>query len=258
MNRKAILLTGLFLALGASGCQSLGNQSQHLALYAGKRADEQVSLGEMQLARGRAYLDAELTTLAIGQFTLARQDPRTLAAASNGLGVAYARMGRYDLADRYFAAAVTAEPDSARYLRNLAALRGSLPALARAAAPSPAPAAAAAAAAASAHPELRLVRLSRGEVHIGGSAPAGAAPARLASRDQAPVIRVIGPRQPAARFPVVVKLDQLPGLAQAQAERRSFAMPLLAPARPAPAARTPKPPARTRVAASLRLAERTR
>lgn len=254
MNRKAILLTGLFLALGASGCQSLGNQSQHLALYAGKRADEQVSLGEMQLARGRAYLDAELTTLAIGQFTLARQDPRTLAAASNGLGVAYARMGRYDLADRYFAAAVTAEPDSARYLRNLAALRGSLPALARAAAPSPAPAAAAA----SARPGLRLVRLSRGEVHIGGSAPVGAAPARLASRDQAPVIRVIGPRQPAARFPVVVKLDQLPGLAQAQAERRSFAMPLLAPARPAPAARTPKPPARTRVAASLRLAERTR
>lgn len=254
MNRKATLLTGLFLALGASGCQSLGNQSQHLALYAGKRADEQVSLGEMQLARGRAYLDAELTTLAIGQFTLALQDPRTLAAASNGLGVAYARMGRYDLADRYFAAAVTAEPDSARYLRNLAALRGSLPALARAAAPSPAPAAAAA----SARPGLRLVRLSRGEVHIGGSAPAGAAPARLASRERAPVITVIGPRQPAARFPAVVRLDQLPGLAQAQAERRSFAMPLLAPARPAPATRTPKLPARPTVAASLRLAERTR
>lgn len=59
MNTKAILLTGLLAALGASGCQSMGNQSRNLAVQAGKMPAQQLTLGELQLARGRAYLDAE-------------------------------------------------------------------------------------------------------------------------------------------------------------------------------------------------------
>lgn len=238
MNTKAILLTGLFAALGASGCQSFGNQSRNLAVQAGKVPTQQLTLGELQLARGRAYLDAELTTLAIGQFRLAQRDPQTLAAASNGLGVAYARLNRHDLAERYFTEALAAEPGSERYARNLAMLRGTQPALAVLPVPAPAPATEKAETLhqASAKPSFRLVRLSRGEVHIGspGTTEMGAAPpAKLAANQEAAVITVTGARRARPTYPLVVKLDQIPGLAQARAEHRPIAMTLLPPARSA-------------------------
>jgi len=236
MHTKVILLTGLFAALGASGCQSIGNQSRNLAVQAGKMPTQQLTLGELQLARGRAYLDAELTTPAIGQFRLAQQDPQTLAAASNGLGVAYARLDRHDLAERYFAEALAAEPGSERYARNLAMLRGTQPALAVLPAQALTPAKAETLHQAEAKPSFRLVRLSRGEVHIGnpGAKEIDAAPpAKLAANEEEAVITVIGPRRTRPAYPLIVKLDQIPGLAQARAEHRPIAMTLMPSARSA-------------------------
>ncbi len=244
MNTKAILLTGLCTVLGASGCQSIGHQNRNLAIQAGLAPTQQLSLAELQLARGRAYLDSELTTLAIGQFRLAEQDPQTTAAASNGLGVAYARLGRHDLAERYFSQAVAAEPGSERYVRNLAMLRDNRPALANLAPKSQLPSAADAPTTTDARSGVRLVRLSRGEVHIGGSAstaPDVLRTAKLASNDGQAVITVIAPRRPRPAYPVVVKLDQLPGLMQARTEQRALAMNLLAPALPRPKAGSPQP-----------------
>jgi hypothetical protein len=228
MNRKTILLAGLCAVLGTAGCQSMANQSRNLSVQAGNQANVQLSLGELQLARGRAYLDAELTTLAIGQFRLAQGDPQTLAAASNGLGVAYARLGRHDLAERYFNDAVTAEPGSERYARNLAMLRDSLPSGTRFAAMQPSPASAAVPSAMT--PGLRLTRISKGEVQIGGPAVlVSASPApKLAVNDEKAVITVIGRRSRPA-YAVVVKLDELPGLALAKTEHRPFTTNMLAP-----------------------------
>lgn len=232
MNRKTALLMGICAVLGTSGCQSISGQSRNLAIQAGKAPTAHLSQAELQVERGRAYLDAELVTLAIGQFRLAQQDPRTLAAASNGLGVAYARIGRHDLAERYFSQAVVAEPGNGRYARNLAVLLDSRPASTQLAAAKPQEAPKAAVAPLpQARPGLTLVRVSRGEVHIGGSAPKPtvAAPSvKLAANDGKAVITVVAPRRPRAAFPVVVKLDQLPGLAQARIEQRPLAMNLLA------------------------------
>lgn len=141
-----------------------------------------------------------------------------------------ARLGRHDLAERYFAGAATAEPGSDRYARNLAMLRDTHPVLA-ALPDQPSPLAKEEALRpAPVKQGVHLVRVSRGEVHIGGSSPVDtrAAPlVKLAAKERSAVITVIGPRRARAAYPVIVKLDQLPGLAQARAERRPLAMTLM-------------------------------
>lgn len=238
MNKKAILFAGL-MALGLSGCQSLPGQNRDLAIHARHLPSQQLTLAELQLARGRAYLDAGLTTLAIGQFKLAQRDPQTAAAASNGMGVAFARLGRDDLAERYFAEALAAEPGSERYARNLAMLRDSRPALASVNPRSRASQQALAPQVAQAKPSQPMVRVSRGEVHITTTGPAAKearASARMAATDRPAVITVIGSRTARPAYPVVVKLDQLPGMTQARSEQRPLALTLMQPAQP-PAAR---------------------
>ena len=76
------------------------------------------------LDRGRAQLDAGLDALAIESFRgQLRLDPEN-ADAYNGLAVAYGRIGRDDLAQRYFETALAKDPMNSRAQTNLARLNG--------------------------------------------------------------------------------------------------------------------------------------
>jgi tetratricopeptide (TPR) repeat protein len=69
---------------------------------------------------GKAELMAGRTTEAIVAFRQASYDPAHAAEAYNGMGVAYAMLGRNDLATRFFTSAVAANPADGRFSRNLA------------------------------------------------------------------------------------------------------------------------------------------
>ncbi len=74
------------------------------------------------LQRGRAQLGAGLEALAIESFRAEiRQNPDS-ADAYNGLAVAYDRLGRADLAQRYFETALAKEPANTKVQANLAKL----------------------------------------------------------------------------------------------------------------------------------------
>lgn len=72
-----------------------------------------------QIAAGRAALDAGNYGEAIAAFRNAQRFPAETASAHNGLGVAYAMIGRADLAERYFRLAVLAEPTNPAFATNL-------------------------------------------------------------------------------------------------------------------------------------------
>lgn len=145
------------------------------------KAESATSIGRRQLADGQ-------TGLAIESFQRAMASGEPIAPAVNGLGVAYARLDRFDLAQRYFQQAIAGDPVNTQYADNLARLMRS-PALAmrrdgdiaNAAlqAIAPVQTAARSAQAASAVPAVgRLQRVSRGEVRI-ATAPPQPAPAAL-------------------------------------------------------------------------------
>lgn len=80
--------------------------------------------GASMLQRGRAQLDAGLDALAIESFRgEIRADPDS-ADAYNGLAVAYGRIGRDDLAQRYFETALAKDPANIKAQTNLAKLNG--------------------------------------------------------------------------------------------------------------------------------------
>ena len=76
------------------------------------------------LQRGRAQLDAGFDALAIESFrTEIRFNPENVDAY-NGLAVAYGRIGRNDLAQRYFEIALAKDPMNVKVQANLAKLPG--------------------------------------------------------------------------------------------------------------------------------------
>ena len=70
-----------------------------------------------------AFLRDGNLSAAVASYRIALLDPATRADASNGLGVAYAKLGRDDLAARYFLGAIDAEPDNPKYVANLLRLQ---------------------------------------------------------------------------------------------------------------------------------------
>lgn len=68
---------------------------------------------------GRKALAAGAFGTAIEEFSRALAHGENRAVAINGLGVAYAKIGRADLAHRYFSEAVIIEPDNPSYAANL-------------------------------------------------------------------------------------------------------------------------------------------
>lgn len=186
---KAIALIALTAPLGA--CNSfLGihfarhARSAEPAVAEAARAAPETDAGRQQLTNGQ-------TGLAIESFQKALASGEPAAPAVNGLGVAYARLGRFELALQYFKQAMDADPSDQRYQANVArlmqsptfAMRRDGDLVAAQLQAEQAAAIPAAAQAASAAPAIgKLQRVSRGEVRIVSAAPE-AAPVRTARVD---------------------------------------------------------------------------
>ena len=112
ISRTVLLIAG---AMSVAGCQSI------LApLGLANRADrQQPAFGATDLVEGREALAANLPGKAIPAFQRATLNPETEAAAYNGLGVAYARLQRGDLAERYFRLANALDRENETYATNL-------------------------------------------------------------------------------------------------------------------------------------------
>lgn len=112
------------VALG--GCKFIGSLhlsgNSHRNEAAGELA--QSSHGP-NLQLGRDYLRSNLNGLAIDSFNRALASGEDPAAAYNGLGVAYARLGRSDLAYRFFRKATMSDPANPTYAHNLTRLMDS-------------------------------------------------------------------------------------------------------------------------------------
>lgn len=192
--KSCLLVTA---ALSLSGCaifghkSALGEMTPDDAALAKARGSQQ----EFTLA-GRRELDAGNTGAAIEAFERALAMGEDAAPALNGMGVAYARLGRYDAAQRFFQQAMILEPTEEKYAANMARLMRS-PAFAMryegdaaaqlaqkdpqagAQAEQAVPAVADAAPAPAAPQPGRLVRVAAKEFHI-QTAAAQPAPARSA------------------------------------------------------------------------------
>lgn len=138
----ALIVFALPLAGLLGGCALLGLGPRQARIT----AQSTLPMGADALVRfeqGRAALDTGQNAAAVAAFSEARLEPALLGPSLNGMAVAYARLGRLDLAERYFNQAVAAAPQEARFAANLARLQETLravderPALA-AAAPAPA------------------------------------------------------------------------------------------------------------------------
>lgn len=109
------------IAMSLSGCQGIWNTLG----FGGpkddiRRADAaQPLFGAEELEQGRMALKSGHVTRAIQQFRLAAMDENSAADAFNGLGIAYARLGRADLAERYFKMAVSLDSGNPKFAANL-------------------------------------------------------------------------------------------------------------------------------------------
>ncbi|MBA4164645.1 MAG: hypothetical protein C0510_08445 [Erythrobacter sp.] len=108
------------VAISLSGCQSFISALGFGPKDGPKRAEASEPIfGSQELERGRTALRAGYPANAIQQFRMAALDPDSAAEAYNGLGVAYARLGRADLAERYFKMALGMDGTNPRFAANL-------------------------------------------------------------------------------------------------------------------------------------------
>ncbi|MCZ8325373.1 MAG: hypothetical protein O9283_08945 [Sphingomonadaceae bacterium] len=112
----ALVLAG---TVALAGCTS---PMGRIALREGHRVDPALLAvpANPDLVSGKQALSAGNYGAAIAALRLARLDPASAAEATNGLAVAYAGIGRDDLAERYFRQAVAMAPDDRRFAANLA------------------------------------------------------------------------------------------------------------------------------------------
>lgn len=194
---RAIALIACSLPLGA--CSSLFGI--HFARSAPKA--EAVASRGGDTDAGRRQLAEGQIGLAIESFQKALAAGEPTAPAANGLGVAFARLGRFELALGYFQRAMAADPTDARYAANIGRLTRSaamqmrhdqdLAAAAQKASEAQAGRLAAVQPATARVDRGKLERVSRGEVRIATVAPQ-TAPARSAGlpvdRRFRPLVRV--------------------------------------------------------------------
>lgn len=185
------------------------------------------------LAAGKRALADGQYGAAVAALRLARLDPGCAAEATNGLGVAYAQLGRDDLAERYFRQAAAMDPLDRRFTANLARFEQAR-AVQLAARPAPPPVAAPA-------QQLKAgLRVANGggskAVTVGGTAPVRAlrvaAPepvkvgepvVRTAAAAAKPTSMTVDPA-PAAQLSVVTARPLAPTLPSASATRSRLAL----------------------------------
>ena len=114
---RAVVCTVALISL--SGCESFVSALGFGPKEAPKRAEASMPFGSSELERGRMALKAGYPANAIQQFRMAALNPETAGDAYNGLGVAYAKLGRADLAERYFKMALSIDGNDPRYAANL-------------------------------------------------------------------------------------------------------------------------------------------
>lgn len=123
---KPLLTLGLLAAaVPLAGCGLFKDRS---AALEGKNGTAFAAAGEAgtyftQL--GRRELDAGRIGLALEAFDRALAAGEEAAPALNGMGVAYARLGKYEAAHRLFSEAAARDPGNEKYAANLARLMDS-------------------------------------------------------------------------------------------------------------------------------------
>lgn len=118
---RMLMLTTAMLALSA--CQSFPLTSWMFKRGEPRAAQMVPDSGSASLAEGRAALQAGRIAAAIGPLRVALLDQATRAPASNALGVAYAQLGREDIAEQFFKSAIAADPSDERFVANLLRLQ---------------------------------------------------------------------------------------------------------------------------------------
>jgi Flp pilus assembly protein TadD len=194
MIKATVRLTCLVAAaVSLGGCQSFPLTSWMF------KKDQPASETDPQLAgstagaleEGAAFLRTGNLSAAVASFRIAQLDRSTRADASNGLGVAYARLGRLDLAERYFQAAILSDPDDTRFAANLLRLQQAVM-LARRSTAGEELAAAGASPVPDARPASEALlagtvdRVSRGEVRVSTRPELGNAPAMMVAYADGP------------------------------------------------------------------------
>jgi len=127
MKKSAVWGTAVVSAsVLLSGCKILGIHHVAEAAAPAQQAVAQASpIPGSALQAGRDNLRENRTGLAIESFNRALASGEDPAAAYNGLAIAYSRIGRTDLAYRFFKKAANSDPLNPIYARNLAMLMDS-------------------------------------------------------------------------------------------------------------------------------------
>lgn len=123
MFRSAQAIAILSGSLLVAGCQTSAAKFARLndAIKVPEAVPE-LRRAQEQLAAGRQALGERSYAAAITAFRAASVEPALQPAAQNGLGVAFAGIGRTDLAEQHFRKAISLDPANAKYEENLARL----------------------------------------------------------------------------------------------------------------------------------------
>ncbi|QZD90593.1 hypothetical protein K3148_04150 [Qipengyuania aurantiaca] len=113
--KPATTLALVALATSLGGCKSFVQAFD----FSRHSSAPQYAIGEADLEEGKDALRAGAAGNALSPLHRAALNPQTCGEALNALGVAYARLGRGDLAERYFIAATRVDADNERFAANL-------------------------------------------------------------------------------------------------------------------------------------------
>jgi len=128
MPKKLLLAALPLAALALSGCQALfGNENGAQMAEVSKSEIDMTSYYAQRLAAGRQHLERGQVAAAANAFRQASYHPQYAAQAYNGMAIAYDRLGRDDLAERFFGLAIKTDPSEAAYARNFAMFRDEHP-----------------------------------------------------------------------------------------------------------------------------------
>jgi Tetratricopeptide repeat len=120
MNRTTFVIASVGLSTLVVGCG--GMPQARLDIRAVNQGVEANGTSQEQLARAKDLLKSGQTAFAVTAFrTVLRTNPHN-AQANNGLAIAYDRIGKKELAQRYFELAVASDPLDQRFRGNLAKL----------------------------------------------------------------------------------------------------------------------------------------